>query len=95
VEDEHLAQSIFEYRSEMSDGKYVHNLSSPTWYKKAPGCGDLEIDPKLIRTTSDLFCVHAEAEAKGLTLTIEVLVKRVVDKKTGKWHGRILSFQEE
>jgi hypothetical protein len=39
--------------------------------------------------------VHAEAEAKGLTLTIEVLVKRVVDKKTGKWHGRILSFQEE
>ncbi len=95
AEDEHLAQSIFEYRAEMSDGKYVHNLSNPTWYKEAPGCGDLDIDPKLIRTTSDLFSVRAEAEAKGMTLTAEVLVKRVTEKKTGKWYGKILSFQEE
>ena len=95
TEDEHLAQSIFEYRAELSDDKYVHDLSSPTWYKEAPGCSDLEIDPKLIRTTSDLFCVRAEAEAKGMTLKIEVLVKRATEKKTGKWHGKILSYQEK
>jgi len=95
TESEHLAESIFEYRSELSDGEYVHNLSSPTWYKEAPGCSDLEIDPKLIRTTSNLFSVRAEAEAKGMTLTVEVLVNRVLEKKTGKWHGKILSYQEE
>ena len=95
TESEHLAESIFEYRSELSDGEYVHNLSSPTWYKEAPGCSDLEIDPKLIRTTSDLFFVRAEAEAKGMTLAVEVLVKRLIEKKTGKWHGKILSYQEE
>ena len=95
AEEEHLAQSIFEYRAEMSDGKYVHDLSNPKWYKEAPGCGDLEIDPKLIRTTSDLFRVRAEAEAKGMTLTAEVLVKRVTEKKTGKGYGKILSFLEK
>lgn len=95
TESEHLAESIFEYRSELSDGEYVHNLSSPTWYTEAPGCSDLEIDPKLIRTTSDLFSVRAEVEAKGMTLTVEVLLNRVTEKKTGKWHGKILSYQEE
>ena len=95
TDSEHLAQSLFEYRAELSDGKYVHDLSSPTWYKEAPGCSDLEIDPKLIRTTSDFFFVRAEAEAKGMTLAVEVLVKRLIEKKTGKWHGKILSYQEK
>ena len=95
TESEHLAQSIFEYRAELSDGKYVHSLSKPTWYPDAPGCSELEIDPKLIRATSDLFRVHAEAERKDMTLTVEVVVKRVIEKKTGKWHGKILSFQEK
>lgn len=95
VDNEHLAQSIFEYRAELSDGKYVHDVSSPTWYKDAPGCGDLEIDPKLIRTSSDLFRVRAEAEGKGMTLTVEVVVKRTIERKTGKWHAKILSYQEK
>ena len=95
VESEHLAQSIFEYRAELSDDKYVHDLSNPTWYTEAPGCSDLEIDPKLIQTNSDLFRVRAEAQAKGMTLTAEVVVKRTLESKTGKWHAEILSFQEK
>ena len=95
AEDEHLAQSIFEYRGDLSGDKYVHDLSSPTWYKEAPGCGELEIDPKLIQATSDLFRVRTQAEAKGMTLTVEVVVKRVLEKKTGKWHAKILSYQEK
>ena len=95
AENEHLAQSIFEYRAELSDGKYVHGLSSPTWYTEAPGCSDLEINPKLIQATSDLFRMRAQAELKGMTLTVEVVVKRVIEKKTGKWHAKTLSYQEK
>jgi general secretion pathway protein K len=95
VEDESLAQSIFEYRAELSDGKYVHGLSNPKWYTEAPGCSDLEIDPKLIQATSDLFRVRAEAQGKGMSLTVEVVVKRTLERKTGKWHAKILSFQEK
>lgn len=95
VENEQLAQSIFEYRMEMSDGGYVHDLSSPTWYTEAPGCGELEIDGRLIQPASDLFRVRAEARGKGMTLVAEVVVKRTIEKKTGKWHAKILSYQEE
>ena len=95
AENEHLAQSIFEYREEMSDGNYVNSLSNLTWYKDAPGCSELEIDPKLLQKVSDLFRVHAQAEWKDMTLTAEVVVKRVKEKKTGKWHGKILSWQEK
>ncbi|MFC1876921.1 general secretion pathway protein GspK [Thermodesulfobacteriota bacterium] len=95
AENEHLAQSIFEYRAELSDGNYVHDLSNPTWYTEAPGCSELEIDPKLIQATSDLFLVRAEAEGKGMTLAAEVVVKRTLERKTGKWHAKILSYQEK
>jgi general secretion pathway protein K len=95
AESEQLAQSIFEYRAELSDGEYVHGLSNPIWYTDAPGCSELNIDPKLIQTTSDLFRVHTEAKRKDMTLTAEVVVKRVKEIKTGKWHGKILSWQEK
>ena len=95
AESEHLAQSIFEYRSEMSDGNYIHALTNPLWYKDAPGCSDLAIDPVLIQTKSDLFRVRAETQLKGMTLTAEAIVQRVKEKKTGQWHGKILSWQEK
>ena len=95
TENEHLAQSIFEYRGEMLNGSYLHDLSSPGWYKDAPGCSDLEIDSGLIQTKSDLFRVYVTADFKDMNLVAEALVKRVKEKKTGKWHGKILSWQEK
>jgi len=95
AESEHLAQAIFEYRGELSDGEFAHDLSKPTWYTDAPGCSEIEIDPKIIRVASDLFRVHVEAERKGIILTAEVVVNRVLEAKTGKWHGKILSYQEK
>jgi general secretion pathway protein K len=95
VENEHLAQSIFEYRGELSDGEYTHDLSNPVWYRDAPGCSDIKIDPKLIQVSSDLFRVHVEAERKDMVLTAEVVLKWIKEKKTGKWHGKILSWQEK
>jgi len=95
AENEHLAQAIFEYRGEMSDGKFVHDLSNPIWYTDAPGCSELEIDPKLIQTASDLFRVVVETELKDVILMTEAVVQRVKEKKTGKWHGKILSWQEK
>jgi general secretion pathway protein K len=95
TENEHLAQSIFEYRGEMLNDSYLHDLSSPAWYKDAPGCSDLEIDTGLIMTKSDLFRVYVAADLKDMNLLAEAVVKRVKEKKTGKWHGKILSWQEK
>jgi general secretion pathway protein K len=34
---EELAQELVDYRAETSDLKYIHDLSSPSWYKQVPG----------------------------------------------------------
>ena len=95
AESEHLAQSIFAYREEMSNGSYVHDLDGATWYRDAPGCSDLEIDSALIQTQSDLFRVYTQAGLRGISLSAQAVIRRVKDKKTGKWHAKILSWQEK
>jgi general secretion pathway protein K len=95
AENEHLAQSIFAYREEMSNGSYAHDLNGATWYRDAPGCSDLEIDPALIQTKSDLFRIYTEAVYRDITLNAQAVVSRVKDKKSGKWHAKILSWQEK
>jgi len=93
VEYQDLAQSIIDYRQEYTDGQYLHDLSSPNWYKKAPGCGDLELDPSLITIASDLFRIQAAVTLDQKTgMTITTVVQRERDKK-GRWHCRVLSWE--
>ena len=94
-ENETLAQSIFEYRSAMTDDTYTNDLSSPTWYKDAPGCSELTIDANLVTTASDVFRVQAEAAFRDMKLLISAVVTRIKDKETGKWKGRLLSWEEK
>ena len=92
-EDEDLAQLIYDYRLETSDGQYIHDLSSPMWYKNVPGCSGIEIDPKLITTLSDLFRIESSATLHEMKIGITAVVHREKEKKTGKWKCRILSWQ--
>ncbi len=94
VENEQLAPSILAYREEMTNGSYANNLRSATWYRDAPGCSDLEIDSALIQTKSDLFRVYTIAELRDATLSTQAVIRRAKDKKTGSWHAKILSWQE-
>ena len=94
-ENEELAQSIFAYREEMSNGSYAHDLNGATWYREAPGCGDIEIDSALITTKSHLFRIYTQAVLRDITLSAQAVISRVIDKKTGKWHAKILSWQEK
>lgn len=91
--DLQLAKAIDEYRVETSDSKYIHDLSDPKWYKKVPGLGDVEIDPKLITTSSDVFRIESSAKLKGMKTSIISIIKRDKNKKTGKWDFRVLSWQ--
>ena len=93
VENEDLALSIFEYRQEKSDDQYVHDLAGPTWYKEAPGCGDLDIDPDLITTQSDIFRIEAVAQLQDMKIEIDTVVHRQKASETGKWTCKVLSWQ--
>ena len=93
IEDEDLALSIYEYRQEKSDDEFIHDLTSPTWYREAPGCGDLDIDPDLITTQSDIFRIESTAQMNDLKMTVDTVVRRQKASKTGKWICKTLSWQ--
>jgi general secretion pathway protein K len=89
---EDLAQALVDYRVEMSDSKYIHDLSSPSWYKQVAGLQGVVIDPRLITLSSDLFRIFAFARMDPLSVTATALVHRENDPATGKYHCRILTW---
>ena len=91
----HLSSAICEYRQEMSDLKFLHNLSSNTWYKNVSGCEDIEIDSSLITTSSDFFRIVSVAKLREMEMTTTAIVQRVKDDESGKWKCKILSWQTE
>ena len=94
-ENEDFALLIFNYRQETTDSKYINDLSDPAWYKNAPGCSDIQIDPGLITASSDLFRIESTATLNEMETTTTAVVRRETDKKTGKWMCRVLSWQTE
>ncbi len=90
-----LAQAIYEYRQETSDSGYINDLSSPTWYKNIPGIGNIEIDPNLIKTSSDFFRIESVATLNEMKMKITEVVKREKNAKNGKWECRVLRWESE
>lgn len=88
-----LAQAIVEYRQENENLKYIHDLSSPTWYKEVPGAADVKIKPELITTTSDIFRLEATATLKTRRAGIIAVVRRDKDNESGRWYCRVLNWQ--
>ncbi len=96
VNDLPLAQEIVGYREEMTaDGKYLNDLSlsGADWYKKAPGCSALTIEPNLITTKSNFFRIIATGELNNVKMVTVAVVER--ENKTGKNACRVLSWQTE
>jgi general secretion pathway protein K len=93
--EEGLAEAIYEYRREVSDDVYIHDLAKPDWYKNVPGLSDVKIDPDLITTSSDIFRIESVAELNEMKMTIIAMIKREKSSKTGKWGCRVLHWQAE
>ncbi|MDL1967201.1 MAG: general secretion pathway protein GspK [Deltaproteobacteria bacterium] len=95
ADSQHLSSAICEYRQEKSGLKYLHDLSSNTWYKNVFGCEDIEIDSNLITTSSDFFRIVSAAKLRKMEMTTTAIVQRVKDAKSNKWKCKILSWQAE
>jgi general secretion pathway protein K len=93
MDDVHLAPEIVAYREEMSEGNYTHDLARADWYKNAPGCSELNIEPKLLTTKSDFFRITASAELHGVKMVTVAVVQR--ENKSGKNRCKVLSWQTE
>lgn len=92
---EDMAQLLLDYRGEMSDTKYIHDLSSPSWYKQVPGLQGVLIDPRLITLSSDLFRIRACARMDHVSVMATALVHRENDPITRKYICKILTWLVE
>ena len=93
--EEGVAAAIYEYRQEVSDDVYIHDLAKPDWYKNVPGFSEVKIDPDLITTSSDIFRIESAAKLNKMKVTITAVIKREKSSKTGKWSCRVLHWQAE
>ena len=93
--NESLAEAIADYRTETSDSKYIHDLSSPTWYKSVPGCSHIVIDPDLLTTSSEVFKIESAAMWRGMQVSAKVIVQRERTEETGKWTCKVLRWKIE
>ena len=95
VENEELAQTLFEYRQEIIAEKDDHDFSNPKWYKEVTGFGDVEIDSKLLTVSSDVFHIKSEANINETKTTVAAVVQRVQHAESRKWTCQVLSWKTE
>jgi general secretion pathway protein K len=93
LEDADLASSMASFRLEQDGDTFINDLAQPAWYKNAPGCADLEIDPKLVTTTSNQFVIFSTARKDSFSLTLRAAVELVQDLESKKWNVSILEWE--
>lgn len=87
---EDLAASIIAYRDSLEPSESAFVLAEADWYRNAPGCAALELDPALVATSSDTFRLVATASLKHRRLILEAVVERYLED--GVWQCRRLSL---
>ena len=95
IENEEMAQSLFDFRQEMEAGKDISDFSSAKWYKSIPGFGDIALDPRLITVSSDVFRIESAAAISNIKSSVSAVVQRVQNPQSGKWTCKVLSWQTQ
>lgn len=84
--DIEAAKSMDEYRREKD-----RDLSDPAWYRTVPRMTNIQIDARLITTTSSTFRIISRGRLHGMSQTVSGVVVRGADRRTAK----ILSLKIE
>ena len=92
VDSEDLAESIIEYRDERDDDGFINTIGSNDWYKNAPGCSDLKLDPSVFTNESDYFEIKCKALYGGVEKTVTAVVLRQKITGSPEYECKILSW---
>jgi general secretion pathway protein K len=95
IENEEMAQALYDFRQEIEAGKDIHDFSSSKWYKEIPGFGDIALDPRLITTSSDVFRIESVAATSNIKSSVTAVVQRVQNSQSGKWTCKVLNWQTQ
>ena len=89
VESPEMAQSLDDFRKEMMENKDPHDFSSAKWYKEIPVLGDIQIDPRLVTVSSDIFRIESEAVINDIKASVTAVIQRVKIPESGKWTCKV------
>lgn len=92
-ESRELVPAIVDYRLLLLETENHEAFGNPRWYRQAPGCGDIEIDPALVTVASDLFRIEATAAQGETRVSVVSLVRREKQKATGRWMCKTLQWE--
>jgi general secretion pathway protein K len=95
LENQDLAQAIFEFRQEAAADKDNHDFSNPIWYKGMTGLGDVALNPNLVTTSSDVFRIKSDATVNETQTSVIAVVQRVQTPESGKWTCKVLSWKTQ
>ena len=95
LENQELAQAIFEYRQEVTADKDSHDFSNPRWYKEIVGLGNVTINTNLVTTSSDVFRIKSEGSINVTKTSVIAVVQRVQDPESRKWTCKVISWKTE
>jgi general secretion pathway protein K len=84
--DIEAAESMDEYRREKD-----RDLADPAWYRTVPRMTNIQIDARLITTTSSVFRIISRGRLRGMSQTVNGVVVRGLDRRAAK----ILSWKIE
>lgn len=92
-ENKELVPAIVDYRQLLLETGNRAAFENPQWYRQAPGCSDIEIDPALVTVASDLLRIEATAGKDETRLSVVALVRREKQKTTGRWMCKTLQLE--
>ncbi len=92
-EYEKQADLLVAYRLEQSGGNFKHNLNNSDWYKNVPGFDNAVINSRLITTSTDFFRIESTAVLEDSFLSVIAVVKRKMNRETGKYGCKILNWK--
>jgi hypothetical protein len=93
LENKDKALAIYDYRQLLIETDNIDAFKNPAWYKDAPGCSEITIDPALLTVSSDLFRIETTAVLGEDELSAMILVRREKQKKTGRWVCKTLQWE--
>jgi len=94
-ENQEIAQAVFDFRQEIAADEDSHDFSNPKWYKEIAGLGDVDLNPDLVTTSSDVFSIKSEASNNETKTSITAVVQRIQSPESQKWTCKILSWKTE
>lgn len=93
VDRYYYAKAIVDYRDEVDDTGAGKNSLKGSWYTKCPGCLGSGIEKSnLITNVSNIFSIDSRAKIENFELTVRAVIERYLDKVSGKWKHKIISY---